>query len=137
MAQKRTRPTSLFDEPTPKRTKLTYPLGGSHETYVPHSCSKSVEPCTIESQSPYQPYIAESFKLILEEIAESGTSTSPHAVCIHSEQDRKIWKIHWQRGGDCGPGHCITVFQTCEARNCNWASFDFSTHSVYTIPLPH
>lgn len=119
-----------------RRTKLTYPLGGSHETFVPQSCASSVEPCDIQSQSPYQPYIAESFKLILEEIAELGQSSSPHAVLFSSEPGCKIWKIHWQRGGDCGPGHCITVFQTSAARATNWESFDFSTHSVYTIPLP-
>ncbi|ACJ12040.1 nonstructural protein [Bulbul coronavirus HKU11] len=117
-----------------KRTKLTYPLGSSHESYVPESCALSIEPCDITTQEPYTPYIKESFRLILEEIAELGTTSSPHAVLFSSEPECKIWKIHWQRGTDCGPGHCITVFQ--KPGTINWDLTDFTTNSVYTIPLP-
>ncbi|AFD29223.1 NS7b protein [Magpie-robin coronavirus HKU18] len=119
-----------------RKTKLIYPLCGSHETFVPDSCSSRIEPCDISSMSPYQPYIAESFKLILAEIAETGQSSSPHAILRYSEPGLKIWKVHWQRGGDCGPGHCITVFQKQGIRSGDWESYDFSTHSVYTIPSP-
>lgn len=119
-----------------KRTKLTYPLGGSHETYVPSSCCNSIEPCYISTMHPYQPYISESFKLILEEIVECGNTQSPHAFLYHQEPGLKIWKIHWQRGTDCGPGHCITVFQNKEKGSVNWEEQDFTSHSVFTIPLP-
>ncbi|ACJ12067.1 nonstructural protein [Munia coronavirus HKU13-3514] len=120
-----------------KFSKLTYPLGGSHETFVPHNCANHMEPCDIPTMTPYQPYIAESFKLILEEIAETGQSCSPHAVLHYHEQGLKVWKVHWQRGGDCGPGHCITVFQKQGINSIDWDSVDFTTHGVYTIPLPN
>uniref|UniRef100_A0AB39AG30 NS7c protein n=1 Tax=Bird deltacoronavirus CalidrisCN24 TaxID=3237949 RepID=A0AB39AG30_9NIDO len=118
-----------------RRTKLTYPLALQNVLLVPHSCSNSVEPCSIETQGCYSTYIQECFELILEEIVNTGSTNSPYAVLIQHDQDCRIWKIHWQRGGNnSGPGHCITVFQNRVPGTINWR-VDFTTHNVYAVPL--
>uniref|UniRef100_A0AB39AG89 NS7c protein n=1 Tax=Bird deltacoronavirus CalidrisCN24 TaxID=3237949 RepID=A0AB39AG89_9NIDO len=120
-----------------RTTKLTYPLAHNNELLVPAYCRHSVEPCAIETQGCYGPYIQQSFELILQEIVDTGTTKSPHACLVQSDPDCKVWKIHWQRGGRCsaGPGHCITVFQNRPHGTVNWR-VDFRTHTVYSVPFP-
>uniref|UniRef100_A0AB39AFT4 Nonstructural protein n=1 Tax=Bird deltacoronavirus PluvialisCN24 TaxID=3237955 RepID=A0AB39AFT4_9NIDO len=117
-----------------RTTKLTYPLAPTHEVLIPHTCSASIEPCSIPDKGCYGFYIQEAFTLILEEIVSTGNTKSPHAVLVQNDLDCKIWKLHWQRGKDCGPGHCITVFQNRPPGSVNWR-VDFLTHNVYAIPL--
>ncbi|AFD29251.1 NS7c protein [Common moorhen coronavirus HKU21] len=119
-----------------RRVMQTYPLTMHNVTMVPSYCSNTVTPCHIPNgQGPYGPYIQEAFSLILDEIADTGESHSPHAALVLEESGSKVWKIHWQRGGDDGPGHCITVFQNRPAGSLDW-HVDFTSHNVFTITLP-
>ncbi|BBC54839.1 NS7c protein [Pigeon coronavirus UAE-HKU29] len=121
---------------THRRTKPTYPLANPFKgSLVP--CYTSIEPCVIDTPHPYTHHIQHSFQLILEDLVEKGTTQSPHAWLFREEPGLKIWKIHWQRGphNECGPGHCITVFQRETPAGFQWGG-DLTSYSVFTIPLP-
>lgn len=115
-------------------TKPTYPH--SSRNLVPESCRNTLEPCCVDKPGCYAQHINHAFQLVINDLLETGTTRSPNAYLVLQDPQYNLWKIHWQRGNDAGPGHCIAVFQYINSHIPFQGHEDYLTHSCYSIPAP-
>nr|AWV67140.1 NS7b protein [Sparrow deltacoronavirus] len=112
--------------------KPTYPH--SSISLVPESCRNSLEPCSLPKPGCYKQHINYGFELIIDDLLRTGTTRAPNAFLVLETEDYNLWKLHWQRGRHCGPGHCIAVFQYKNSPQPYEGHEDYTTNSCFSIP---